>query len=171
MEYKDRDCRQCGKTFSPNASRHFYCSDKCNVLARTLPPDSNGCLVCDSLSGDKGYAYIRSQRAHRIIWAAENGEIPNGMFVCHTCDNRQCVNPDHLFLGTPKDNMHDMIQKNRDKHPNGEDTHNAVLTEEQVICIIKDDRTAHAISKEYPVSPRTILAIKKNETWKHIPRD
>ncbi|NUQ92859.1 MAG: HNH endonuclease [Gemmatimonadaceae bacterium] len=49
--------------------------------------------------------------AHRVAWELTHGPIPDGLFVCHRCDNKQCVRPDHLFLGTPKDNTHDMIAK------------------------------------------------------------
>lgn len=68
-----------------------------------------------------GYGYVshnnRLLKAHRVSWVLHFGEIPDGMFVCHHCDNPACVNPKHLFIGTPKDNVDDMIRKGRQASP------------------------------------------------------
>jgi len=74
---------------------------------------------------NKGYGTSifngRQIGVHRIMYMLSYGEIPNGMFVCHTCDVPECVNPDHLFLGTQKQNMED--RSNKGRHPNQKKTH------------------------------------------------
>lgn len=70
-----------------------------------------------------GKFYIRTDKptlAHRFSWQLRFGPIPRDTFVCHHCDNPPCVNPEHLFLGTDRDNIHDMIAKGRARHPRGE---------------------------------------------------
>lgn len=67
-------------------------------------------------SGNRGKPHLR---AHRVSWEIHNGPIPDGLFVLHRCDNRKCVNPHHLFLGTAKDNTQDMLAKGRGVEPPG----------------------------------------------------
>lgn len=71
-----------------------------------------------------GYALVKFRRstkgAHRISWLVHKGEIPNGMWVLHKCDNPLCINPEHLFLGTPKNNTEDMMRKGRENFKGAE---------------------------------------------------
>lgn len=102
-----------------------------------------------------------SHTAHRSSWIIHHGPIPEGLHVLHRCDNPSCVNPDHLFLGTHRDNMKDMKEKGRAKGP-------AKLTETQVRGIRSDTRTHRAIAKDYGITYALVGKIKRKETWKHL---
>jgi len=108
--------------------------------------------------------------SHRLSWMIHYGEIPKGMMVCHKCDNRKCTNPNHLFLGTAKDNKDDCINKGRNVQ--GEDSPNAKLTLEQVKEIrakyIPRKVTYCDLSKEYGVSSANIAFIIQRKRWKWL---
>lgn len=99
--------------------------------------------------------------AHTYAYSRIHGEIPKGIFVCHRCDNPLCVNPDHLFLGTPKDNTKDMMSKGRGKWPRGDRHHLAKLSEKD-ISEIRDLQRAMSqsqIARHYGVSQSQISNI------------
>lgn len=81
----------------------------------------SACITSHRVPNAKGYDYVpvkvdgkwKKRGAHRVAWEEANGPIPDGMLVCHTCDNRRCLNVEHMFLGTNEDNLHDMAEKGR----------------------------------------------------------
>lgn len=129
--------------------------------------------------------------AHRASWVDANGPIPDGMFVCHHCDNPKCVRPSHLFLGTPHDNALDKVVKGRQSrgrahgdtfrgHRHGANTHpekfrgegncKAKLTVAQVVDIRARaaGRTDGSLAAEFGVSRYTINSIRRGITWRHV---
>jgi hypothetical protein len=127
-----------------------------------------------------GYGQIGAGRAdegtihtNRAAWIVTNGEIPNGLWVLHTCDNRLCCNPAHLWLGTPKENTQDMIAKGRRRDPSqvvrGEDVSQSKLTEELVRAIrAEPPMTFKALGEKYGVSAATANKVKLRQIWKHV---
>lgn len=87
-----------------------------------IPEPNSGCWLWTGAENGKGYGEIAKSRSkpitsHRASWMINRGEIPRGKLVLHTCDNRLCVNPDHLYIGTYIDNRADMLSRGRWKHP------------------------------------------------------
>lgn len=113
--------------------------------------------------------------AHRLIWTLLHGPIPAGMSVCHTCDNRRCVNPAHLWLGTPADNMADMVAKGRSFHPRGAKQWKTTLSDDDAVQIrhlyAQKTMTQRAIARKFGVHPNVIHGIVTGKTWSHIPFD
>lgn len=102
---------------------------------------------------------------HRASWEFHNGPIPDGMCVCHRCDNPSCINPDHLFLGTKAENSRDMVEKNR--QISGEDMPHSKLTWTQVAAIRKCTAiTQSEIAAIAGVTQSVISEIKNNNYWK-----
>lgn len=105
-----------------------------------------------------------SLRASRLSWEYYFGPIPAGLQVLHKCDNPACVNPNHLFLGTQADNVHDMINKNRQINLRGSQHGNSVLTEENIDEILVkassgEYKSIHDICQVYNVDRMTIRLI------------
>lgn len=90
---------------------------------KVSPEPNTGCWLWTGATQRNGYGVIkmdypskRNVAAHRFSWALVNGAIPDGMVVCHKCDNPPCVNPDHLYAGTLKDNARDMVERGRARY-------------------------------------------------------
>ena len=135
------------------------------------------CWLWFGLVNGKGYGLFSLRnnhvRAHRFSWALHHGPIPEGLLVCHRCDVPNCVNPEHLFLGTEADNTTDMIVKGRQAtgakvSSPGEAHPMSKLTDAQVIAIRSDARKPSVIAEHYGVVYTTIWAIKTRRTWPHL---
>lgn len=111
--------------------------------------------------------------AHRASWIARNGPIPVGLLVLHECDVRNCINPDHLRVGTHEDNAADMVKRGRKKGmgnwKRGETVATSKLSRDQVIEILLDTtRTQRDIASCYGVSEATVSLIKNGKLWRHV---
>ena len=118
---------------------------------------------------DAFYEEYDTRATHIIRWIMENGPVPDGIRVCHTCDNPPCGNLCHLFLGTPAENSADMVAKGRSLK--GERSGNAKLAESDVRDIwsrLALGETQQSIADEYGVNRATISLIKSRKNWKHL---
>ena len=110
--------------------------------------------------------------AHRVSWKLLRGPIPDGAFVCHSCDVRSCVHPGHLFLGTPRDNVMDAIKKGRIKPPDctGNISRNRKLTFQQAQEIrrrfTEESVSKYKLGRDYKIDEAGIRLILKNKTYK-----
>ena len=142
-----------------------------------LEKQENGCIKCISHCTDKdGYTRIRyngkHERLFRVIYMLKYGDIPKGMLIRHKCDNRWCCNIEHLEIGTPKDNVHDMIKRGRDTYHKSKNigikNKASKLTEKKVEEIYLSNDSYSKLSKKYNVSKTNISNIKNKIQWTHI---
>jgi hypothetical protein len=184
----DIECKQCSKGFRAlvsdvNRGQRRFCSTDCrNDSMRTPDPyrafeyePTTGCWLWYLATNDAGYGSFRvngkTVLAHRKFFERTKGPIPNGFHVCHKCDTPQCVNPDHLFLGTASDNMRDMHKKGRWKpldlkvgvrHPMSK------LTEDDVRLIRASEKSLPVLAAQFRVHAATIRSVRQGKTYANV---
>lgn len=132
-------------------------TDSCWLWTGKLHRTGYG-LISDMINGKR-----KDIRAHRVSYKIHHGSLPDDMFVCHTCDTRNCVNPAHLFLGTNQENVNDMVQKKRQAH--GSKNGHSKLSPEQVSEIMTSTETQTELAKRYGVCQSQISRIKTGITY------
>lgn len=188
-----RICQYCEKDFlalqnEVERGKAKYCSISCGVAFRnksiTLTPQQvffknmskenhpNGCWI---YKVGKRYGKMKIGdkciSAHRFSYEFHKGKIEEKMVICHTCDNKLCVNPNHLFIGTQKDNIQDMLSKDRANRPKGSRHHWSQLNEKQVLEIkerLYKYEGVTQLAKEFGVSHCVVEQIRIRKSWKHI---
>lgn len=127
------------------------------------------CWLWTKTKFSNGYGKISYKKthigAHRASWIAFRGEIPKGMFVLHSCDVRGCVNPDHLFLGSHKDNMEDMRNKGRAKGRQTKRVKRIKLNQWTAELIRGSNKTVSELARLNNVSRRTVTLIRQGRIW------
>lgn len=141
--------------------------------AKLIPEPNSGCWLWIGATAptNSGLAYGNfylpgvTSKAHRASWLIYRGPIPDGMNVLHRCDLPLCVNPNHLFLGSQRDNIIDCVRKRRTNPRRGAENHKSKLTTEQAAEIRASSHGTRRLSKRYGVARSTIHAIKCGRTW------
>jgi len=180
-----KKCIECGKDFYTQPCRikvgkGKYCSRNCSPKfinpERRFWDKVKKTITCWEWIGQKnsdgyGIIYVKGlgMGAHRFSYRL-NREIPENLYVLHSCDNPSCVNPKHLFVGTQQDNMQDMLKKGRQFYPKGENAGMSKLTKNQINKIRELYKTGKYFQKDlankYGISQTNVSCIILNKSWK-----
>ncbi len=130
-------------------------------------PHESGCVLWTSSKIPNGYGTIsidgKADYVHRAAWKLKSGqEIPKGMDICHTCDVRNCINSEHLFLGTRQDNVDDMIKKGRQGKPNAKLSYEKVF---EMRWLEAMGRSTKSLAEEYGVAESVASRAITGKTW------
>jgi hypothetical protein len=143
---------------------------------KVIKAENDQCWEWQAATDDDGYGIFgiegcTAAKAHRVSYEWATGIKPGDLKVLHHCDNPPCVNPQHLYLGTPMDNMQDKIARGRAKYIHGEDHYGAKLTARQVRTIRRlrnNGSSFRELAKKYNVTASNIMKIVTRDSWKHI---
>lgn len=180
-------CKVCDKTFSVSVSRKNtakFCSKKCknnknisiNYLIKFVRVDEKtNCWIWDKTKDFDGYGVLKHRnkyfKIHRFFFEFFKGKIPISYSVLHSCDNRSCCNPDHLFLGNQIDNVNDMVSKKRNRGAKGEGNKCSKLKNEnidEIRRLYSLGISYKKISLMFGVNSSTIGKVIRRENWKHV---
>jgi len=142
------------------------------VLDRYTAKSEDGCWLWTGIKDDDGYGRITVNRktwgVHRFSYTHAVGSIPNGLCVCHHCDNRACFRPDHLFVGTQADNMADMRAKGRGYDSSGSRNGRAIVdiaAAKKIQELYASGASQFVIADRFGVSQATVSAIVNGKHW------
>ena len=127
--------------------------------AKYIPEPNSGCWLWEasaSLGYGKIWVNVKLRKAHRVSYELFRGEVPEDMDVCHKCDNTYCVNPDHLFVGTAKDNIRDCIDKGRFVQNTNE-----YITNETIKYIRTCGKSSYRLAKDLGINQSYINKIQR----------
>lgn len=181
-------CAYCGNIFARDKRNTWaywekakFCSRACNAAAWSITAaarrpaieevfnryttKADGCWPWSGLTDKDGYGVFfhakKQYRAPAFALKLDGRPVPKGLMACHTCDNPICVRPDHLYPGTPKQNVADMIQRGRGNYAKK-------LTPAQVIEIRGSKETHENLAASYGVSRSNISQIKERKIWRNV---
>ncbi len=191
---REKVCRHCGRTFSKDPrntwaywARAKYCSQDCAGAARAAELKDGRAAMKDDFQrwfdqpeigcwewtgartrdGYGAYSYEgKSYRAHRIALLLDGRAPAPDQYACHHCDNPLCVRPDHLYPGTPRDNMRDAIDRRRVRA--GERNHSSKLTEAAVREIRASGASVGSLAKRFGVTHGAVSMARSGKTWRQV---
>ncbi len=178
-------CAQCGKPFVMARRERRFCSHACYSANLRIDPQVDfwqhvdrsggpaGCWPWLAGLASKGYGRYGRQHAHRVAWILTHGPLPEDVYVCHNCpggDNKVCVNPAHMFLGSCLDNMRDLARKGG--HAHGE-RHGMTRLTEADVREIRGRYAAGAVRQQelaalFGIGQAAISSIVRRQSWKHV---
>lgn len=145
------------------------------IFSRSMPEPNSGCWIWMGAVSSRGYGTIgfqgRGQRTSRVVMQLVTGTpVPADLYVCHRCDNPYCVNPDHLFVGTPTDNTRDCVAKGRHVAPTGFRHGKSVITPEMMQAIrASRGRSQWEVARELGIHRSTVQRALYGETYRDEP--